>query len=109
MTSLGIRSLVNCTLRNVPAMLAANVRASSVLPIPGMPSTSMCPPAINAQSTGSTTSCGTLTTRVRFVSSRSRAVRACVCAGAATGSPECSSAHPAPLVGHIDDRAVALA
>ena len=98
-TSLGIRSLVNWTRRNSPSMQAASALARSVLPIPGMPSTSAWPPATSAQSSGSTASLGSLTTCVRLRVSRSRARRGSVVVGVAVkGVPRDSSAAPGPAV-----------
>src|SRR5512134_401352 len=55
-TSCGRRSLVNCTRRNVPEMLAAMARANVVFPVPGRSSRRMCPPARKEASASSTAS-----------------------------------------------------
>ncbi len=56
MTSDGIRSGVNCTRENDSSSVSASVRTSSVLPRPGTPSSSTCPPASSADTTPSTMS-----------------------------------------------------
>ncbi len=58
----GIRSLVNWMRLKPQSRQRAIARASSVFPVPGMPSIRTCPPAMSATKIGSSTSSGTVTT-----------------------------------------------